>query len=234
MNYLAKKNNTLNGFSLVEIAIAIVVIALIAIGIAASSNFRMQTKLQKDIALIEKYKLAYSLFRSQYNAVPGDMINAKYYWQNATENGSGNNLIDTNFEKALAWQHLALAKLIEGSFNGASDMPHPFISNDKSVIYSMLAHSTAMWGIAGNSSNSLNIMGKNWNVLNTQQAFAIDTKIDDGIPTRGKVTAFSEPANDCVIQADGTSADYNIYLGIGSYNLKTARLCAITVWLSRQ
>jgi len=119
MNY--KKNNSNNnlGFSLIELTISIVIIALILAGITGYSSLVRQSELRSVISDLQNYKTIYQGFKSQYRQVPGDMINATNYWSTGcavsiTCNGNGNGVVNaiwnsSSDETARAWKHLNLS-----------------------------------------------------------------------------------------------------------------------------
>ncbi|PIR37758.1 MAG: hypothetical protein COV35_08270 [Alphaproteobacteria bacterium CG11_big_fil_rev_8_21_14_0_20_39_49] len=124
---LIKKSN---GFSLVELSIVIVVVAIITAGIISSNIIVEQAKIRTQISELEKYKLAYEAFKYRFNAIPGDFKDASKYWGAAVPNGNGNsaigdisgfNSIDNlhcvnNNEDLIFFYHLYLAGLIDRKY----------------------------------------------------------------------------------------------------------------------
>jgi len=132
---IAKKNN--NGFTLIELAMVIVIIGLIIGGVLTGRDLVRAAELRSIIRESEAYKSSVNTFKTKYNnAIPGDMINATDYFgikadcSDRTEfsktcNGNGNGKIDSaastvtiGNESFLFWQHLAMAGLIGASLNG--------------------------------------------------------------------------------------------------------------------
>jgi prepilin-type N-terminal cleavage/methylation domain-containing protein len=121
MNY--KKDNFRNslfrGFSLVELAISIVVIALLLAGVSGYGTLVRQSEIRSVIADLQNYKSVYQGFKKQYRQPPGDMINATDYWSTGcadtiTCNGNGNGTVEAIWnssadETARAWKHLSLS-----------------------------------------------------------------------------------------------------------------------------
>lgn len=127
-----------SGFTLVELSIVIVIIGLIAAGITVGQSLVGAAKLRTLSNEISQYKVAYNSFRSQYDALPGDMANAYDYWGavtgctnndvNVTASGcNGNNNKRINGphinivaakEEYRAWQFLAQAGFIPGVYSG--------------------------------------------------------------------------------------------------------------------
>lgn len=114
------------GFTLLELAIVIVIIGLIVAGISAGQSLVSAAKARSVISESEQYKLAFNNFRLQYghNSFPGDFDQANSYWPGcgvgaaeADCNGDGDSLISRSStaddsEQLRAWQHLSLAGLI--------------------------------------------------------------------------------------------------------------------------
>lgn len=138
------------GFSLVELAIVLVIIGLITGGILMGQDLIRASELNSVVTDLNKYKTAVNTFRLKYNAYPGDMANATLYWgradggspassncaapntnvtvPTATCNGNGDGNIAfgslANSESYRAWQHLSLSGLVPGNFTGVGVLPN--------------------------------------------------------------------------------------------------------------
>jgi len=128
----------LNGFTLLELSIVLVIIGLLAGGITVGADMIRSAELRAVITEHQRYTAAVHTFRDKYFALPGDMTNAQAFWGIAhatpatcittastgteTCNGDGDGKIDISSagsnEMFRFWQHLANAGLIEGSYNG--------------------------------------------------------------------------------------------------------------------
>ncbi|MDB2414350.1 prepilin-type N-terminal cleavage/methylation domain-containing protein [Rickettsiales bacterium] len=120
------------GFTLVELAIVIIILALIAAGIVAAQNMVKQSKLRSLVTQLNEYDSAINIFKENYDAIPGDMYDAYTYFGNACDgtssncNGDGSGIIEwvatsgqeSNLEDLRAWQHLKLAELVRDNFTG--------------------------------------------------------------------------------------------------------------------
>ena len=128
------RNKKIAGFTLVGLAITLVMIGLIVGGIMVSSSIMQAAKLQTVVADIEVYRKAFSDFRDKYYALPGDMPDATNFWatdalcpnstyttttHTATCNGDGNGQI-SSYEMFRAWQQLSNAYMIPGAYVGMS------------------------------------------------------------------------------------------------------------------
>lgn len=108
------------GFTLVELAIVITVVALLIGGIVVSTSLHRSSQVRGVVAESQKHIQAIKLFRDKYNALPGDFSTASGIWPTAI-NGDGNGRIvnqgaaGTYREQFIAWHDLFLAKLIDDS-----------------------------------------------------------------------------------------------------------------------
>lgn len=111
-------------FSLVELAIVLVIIGLLIAGITAGSTLKEQAALRAVIAEMKKYQAGYAAFVDLYKMPPGDFNQAQAIWGSncsitVTCNGNGNNRIESfansSSETLRAWKHLELAELLDTS-----------------------------------------------------------------------------------------------------------------------
>ena len=129
-----------NAFTLVELAIVLVVLGLLTGGIIAGQSLLRSAQIRDVTADIARYIQATNSFRTEFRNLPGDMPNATSYWgaQDATPatcrvtastgeatcNGNGDGIISAyaagSNELFRFWQHLANAGLISGSYNGVA------------------------------------------------------------------------------------------------------------------
>jgi len=115
--------NNKDGFTLVELAIVIVIIGFLVAGIAAGSNMIKQAQLRSIVVDFKSYKTAYNNFVGRFNKVPGDLSSASSYFAacaqttNTNCDGDGDGIIEHGITPAAneplhAWRHLALAGMI--------------------------------------------------------------------------------------------------------------------------
>jgi len=74
------KTERTKGFTLIEIAIVMIIIALLVGGIVLSRSMIRQAQVQSVIVDVATYTKAISQFQQKYNALPGDMPNATSFW----------------------------------------------------------------------------------------------------------------------------------------------------------
>jgi len=133
------------GFTLVELAISLVVIGLIVGGILVGQDLVKAAQLRATIKQYEEFNAATNAFKIKYGCLPGDCPYVTKYWPQAAScpsdggwlawmgsgtgdevcdgNGDGvigsiANVINGNQEKLDFWKHLGLAELIPGKYNG--------------------------------------------------------------------------------------------------------------------
>lgn len=228
------------GFSLVELAIVLVIIGLITGGILTGQDLIRASELNSIYSDVNKYKVAYNTFRLKYNAIPGDMNNATAYWgaetcpgavgAGATGTCNGNNNGSIEFtdwttpsanEYFRAWEHLALAGLIPGSFGGLpatatiatavtinSNNAPTHRMNGFFVMYSIGASWNYSYSISGTAIQAYG--GTPYLASMTPvEANSIDTKYDDGKPGTGAITVpLSSIVANCSSSDVASSATY--------------------------
>ena len=213
-------------FSLVELSIVLVILGLLTGGILAGKSLIRAAELRNVTTEFQRYITAVNSFRDKYFAAPGDIADAHKFWtsaggnganstcQNATTStsttcsGDGNGYVTFFSSGSVAegyrfWQHLALAGLIEGSYTG-----QPGVTLNVNIPASKLAGATWFvsggpavagdtFGYATEAGNMLQYLNAaSGNPLKPEEAWNIDSKMDDGKPGSGKVLA---------LKGDGTS-----------------------------
>jgi prepilin-type N-terminal cleavage/methylation domain-containing protein len=223
-------------FSLVELSIVLVILGLLIGGILSGQSLIRAAELRSVSTDYLRYVTAIQTFRDKYFNLPGDMTNAAAFWPSAV-NGNGDGRIslfpDSTNEKWEAWKQMAFAGLVEGTYTGTGGRDAQIgINTPKSRI------SNAGWTLVyWNGYTDVNDFNPTTNTsvfsnvlffgtkhegggccetympaLTPAEAWSVDTKVDDGKPTYGKVrltSIYSTLAN-CVTSADATVAEYNL------------------------
>jgi prepilin-type N-terminal cleavage/methylation domain-containing protein len=221
------------GYTLVELAIVLVIIGLIIGGILMGRDLLATAAMQAEITQIQQFNTAVNMFTVKYNYLPGDIpasvvtqlgFTAAPTRAGTPGRGNGNGLIEgyngsgsqvfpeaQTGETAFFWEDLTTnSGLVQGAFNQATDteegwniweapqgrMPtakvgsgvYVYVYSNNGVNYFGLSYVNAVWLLAG----GLDFGEAGWNNtpgVSVSQAFAIDQKIDDGLPQSGNVTA---------------------------------------------
>lgn len=114
----------LSGFTLIELAVVLVIISLLIAGIVVGGNMVQQAELRTIISELNAFANSYTTFKTRYKLPPGDLNTAYTLWGSscgasaAACNGNGNYAIVANYgsianETAKAWKHLDRAGLLD-------------------------------------------------------------------------------------------------------------------------
>lgn len=207
------------GFTLIELSIVLVIIALIVSGVLVGKDLIRHAQLRTIFTDAETYTTAMHTFKLKYNGLAGDHPAATSFWPAAT-NGNGNgriewigyvppdynlNLVSENFG---VWQQLSLAGLIPGNYTGIAadcggsdcsalgvNIPASKIGGGGFAINMDMEYN--MWNTPING-NQL-IFGGAYGVstyaaapLMPSEAYILDLKYDDGNPDTGSIRGPSQ------------------------------------------
>lgn len=242
-----------HGFTLVEMAIVLAIIGLLAGGIVGGQSLINRAKINGVITDLGKYKTAYTKFKEIYQALPGDYVDATEQWgadpdgcpnhtnrvpKKATCNGDGSNYIGFSSSGAVggqyselfrAWQHLANAGLIEGSYTGvigaggfAQGVPGQNVpagaygNNTGAGIISWGLYSTPTTAYPASYGTTIEYGAKTTDnlpyapFLSPVDMYGIDLKIDDTSPSGGKLLSYRSAFNPgCTTTDDASTAAYD-------------------------
>jgi len=183
------------GFSLIELGLALAVIALIAGGVAKGRELFKSAKVQNLASQLQNMETAISAFESRFGALPGDLSTAVANL--GASNGDGNGKISTAAEAVGAFQQLSLANLLNGNYNGATYTSGicPTATCPSNPMGGRLEFLTSGSALGGNSFNALLSTGGQ---LSAKQLAEIDRKIDDGSAGTGRFQALSSIDDACL------------------------------------
>jgi len=115
------KKSRQRGFTLVEIAIVLIIIGLILGGVFKGQALIDSARVRSLTSDVTGIRAAWYSFQERYRSIPGDFSNAQTQIDSAALQGNGNGKIDGSQERAGVWPQMALAGLISGDFNGAQN-----------------------------------------------------------------------------------------------------------------
>lgn len=195
-----------NGFSLVELSIVLVVIGLLIGALVVGKEIVRNAELQALVAEFKEYEIAANNFKDKYAYWPGDFPDADEVWSQVNSNGhvgNGNGEIfvySTFDERLYFWEHLMLADMIAGSYDGTGNSwPDKKDLGDMSrfeVMSQYIATSDAR--AYEHSGNALVLQAVT--ELGGADAYFIDKKLDDGYPEKGKLVVhdYDYDPTDCI------------------------------------
>jgi prepilin-type N-terminal cleavage/methylation domain-containing protein len=194
------------GFTLVEIAIVLVIIGLLLGGILKGQEMITQAKIKNAIADFSGISAAYHGYQDRYRAIPGDDLNAESRW--GAKKGDGDGVVKGKYNAACAtsddescnwWDHLRRAGFVAGS---GKQQPYNAVTGIIGVQTGNAAATlgTALGGFAGLIVCSANLPDK--------IAIAVDTQMDDGKIGAGTVRGQTQSGPNPDIENTAAASDY--------------------------
>lgn len=223
------------GFTLVEIAIVLVIIGLLLGGILKGQEMITQAKIKNIISDFSGISAAFHGYQDRYRALPGDDNGAAARWAAApaATSGNGNGVVAGTYNNAGAacaaaveacswWDHLRRSGFVAGS---GVNQPLNAVSGVVGVQTGDGAGGPVLGGAAG-VGGFFGLMMCSANHPD-KVAIATDTQMDDGVRLTGSVRGQLQTANNPNIVVDATAAAAG---GAGSYvesGTNTYTLCRL-------
>jgi len=218
LSTINSKNSAQAGFTLVEIAIVLVIIGLLLGGILKGQEMITQARIKNIVNDFNGITVAVTSYQDRYRALPGDDLNASARWTvQAPASGNGNGVITGLYNDAtltteshLFWQHLRIAGFVPGLTTGTgAGTPPPNAAGG------IIGVESGVVGTNGLGFTSLIICFSN---LPEKVASAVDGQMDDSNPASGQVRAQLQTAsNPPTAPAPGISA--YVETGVNQYLL---------------
>ncbi len=113
------------GFTLIEIAIVLVIIGLLLGGVLKGQELINSARVRALNNTTDGITAAWFSFQDRYRAFPGDYLDARSVVNLAANGvgvngGDGNGRVDTGNERARVWTHLEAAGYITGGYDGTA------------------------------------------------------------------------------------------------------------------
>jgi prepilin-type N-terminal cleavage/methylation domain-containing protein len=187
--------NKNKGFSLIEVAIAVVVIGIIASFALKGRELINSAKLRSVAEQVNSFKIAIQSFVDKYGALPGDFNAAKEMINDSLQNGSGNGIISSVEDAKRFWQHLIASNII--SMELINGYPRSKVGGYYTVSSEIVDHSGTWIILCGGTSDNKNFTG----ILQPEDAYLIDKNNDTGNPTNGEIQTIksSTATEECIV-----------------------------------
>ena len=214
-----RTTNRQAGFTLVEIAIVLVIIGLLLGGILKGQEMITQARIKNVVNDFNGITAAYFSYQDRYRAIPGDDAGAQARWTlgaAAVPSTPGNGTVDGAYnvgtagvepESRLFWWHLRQAGFIPGA-----TVPPPVAAQQPN---------NAVGGFIGvqngTGAGTMNLSGLIVCSANIPDkiAIAVDTQTDDQSALTGSVRAMLQAGSNPAIAAGFPAAPYAAYVETG-------------------
>lgn len=215
--------STQQGFTLVELAVALTIIALIIGGILMGADLVKSAEVRAAAHEMQALRSGYITFQEKYRCIPGDCDYATRFLEVAV-NGDGNKLIGcdgpqpectaTTPEHEEAFNQMMGAGLLRSGTVGDGEYMTAKINECQFFILEHRHSPTQLY--AAGTMNYLRINqnmtdGTHGDCLSPQQAFNLDEKMDDGRASTGRILGVSQDGDnlDCADKPtdEGRQAD---------------------------
>lgn len=200
-------------FSLIEMAIVIVIIGLIIGAVLTGGLLIRAAEIRSEISTLREFETAARAFQLKYGELPGDFSDLDTIeGVDDLHHGDGDGVIGISSgggsEFVFAWEHLSKAGLIEGTYDGVSTSsfaspvicvvgsscpPTPFNRLSVHYLLSMPVFGAMYNSPFSNDARAVAFLITNGEVfvgetggLTVDQAFGIDVKVDDGVASTGR------------------------------------------------
>jgi prepilin-type N-terminal cleavage/methylation domain-containing protein len=202
-----------NGFTLVEIAIVLVIVGLLIGGVLKGQEMITNAKLKRIESDNAGIAAAMFSYQDRYTQLPGDDSDAHdrfdLYSSSTADSGNGDGVIEGPWspttatqETALFWKHLRAAGLVPGGGNDTQQATNAYggLIGIRDGALAMAGHVTIFGNIEG------------------PIAKIIESRLDDGSPATGRIQAGCSSCSS-VVDMDSASVGSGSYSESERYNI---------------
>ena len=235
-NYVKTIRKSQEGFTLVELAVVMIIIGLLIAGVLKGQELIANARITSTISQMQGIGAAVDGFTEAYNAQPGDMANAQTRLVGCAapcNNGDGSGRVSVAIGTAPAlgagaagegsnfYLHLAQANFITGINNtgaaanfGGTNPTAPI--GGGFTVGDTLAAAPTGYAVADFRTGtyivltgSVAAVGAGTGALDATQAARIDRRLDDGVPNTGVVISDNSGAAAGAVCRDAAGTAYN-------------------------
>ncbi len=190
----------MKGFSLLELSLAIAIMAILMAGITLGGNILDNAKILGVVKQFKEVDLAMFNFKDKYGSYPGDFSDAYRYFSAEDDkicgdknqcNGDDDGYIEVGAKRSSEvyrlWQHLALGKFIKGDYSGVWGESPYYMQGGFSA--NITVKNEDKYGNVIKFGSFVNMSGgtSDGGVFYPHIAEKLDQKLDDKNPIRGQV-----------------------------------------------
>lgn len=181
------------GFSLLELAIALAILALLTGGVLKGRELLKSARVQSTIEDLNSLETAISAFQTRYAALPGDFSGANAAGIGSNGDGDGQiETTETSPEAGAVFEQLQRAGFIQGQYTAAATCTTGSCMPSKLGGFYIISNSATGASTTGTPLSIQIAQG-----ASAQQLADLDRKIDDGNPNQGRVQVLSGNASTC-------------------------------------
>ncbi len=200
------------GFTLIEIAIVLVIIGLLLGGVLKGQELITSARVRNLASTQDGIKAAFFGFQDRFRALPGDYTAATTNIANVvavaacgapTGNGNGSGQIEAA-EAILAWEHLSKAGFINGTYTcAAADSANSTPVNAYNIYLQLIFD--GVYGVTGAAATARHNL-KTAPGIPVAVIAELDRKIDDGVPGTGSFQFSTYQGNGQAVTGAGVAA----------------------------
>ena len=190
----------MKGFSLLELSIAIAIMALLMAGVSVGGSILESAQVLSVAKRVKEVDLAVFNFKEKYGSYPGDFSDAYRYFAYDSDdicgeesqcNGDDDGYIEVgekySSETYRLWQHLELAGVIKGSYSGVWGVDQYYMESDFDSILTVKQEEDYGNVIKLGSFVSVSGGTSDGGAFLPLIAERIDQKLDDSSPVKGQL-----------------------------------------------